>query len=58
MGFPGRPLDKNPPAEQGVQVWPLVREDPPCGKASKPESTGTEAVRPGARAPEQERPSR
>ena len=34
--FPGGPVDRNLPAEQGTQVQSLVGEDPTCHRATKP----------------------
>ena len=42
---------------QGTRVRALVREDPTCGRVTKPESaTTTEARAPRARAPQEEKP--
>ena len=34
--FPGGAVVKNPPANSGAQVRPLVQEEPTCGGATKP----------------------
>ena len=34
--FPGGAVVKNPPANAGIQVRALVREDPTCRRATRP----------------------